>query len=177
MKTCSVKGCENSNRSMGYCGLHYSRWRKYQDPLGFTPRTKKVAVDTKLVMEMYKTKSASDIAVMLGTTSHTILKRLREAGVTILKTRKGINVKSKNGSWKGDKVGLSALHGYMKRRLVKPVLCQGCNLRPVADLANISQMYKRDDSDWEWLCRTCHMDKDGRFRRFQEAHAKWLKSR
>jgi len=34
------------------------------------------------------------------------------------------------------------------------------------DLANISQEYKREISDWEWLCRKCHMTKDGRLKCF-----------
>jgi len=30
------------------------------------------------------------------------------------------------------------------------------------DVANISGKYKRDIKDFEWLCRLCHMTKDGR---------------
>ena len=33
---------------------------------------------------------------------------------------------------------------------------------PPYDLANISQEYRRDVDDFEWLCRSCHMKKDGR---------------
>jgi hypothetical protein len=64
--------------------------------------------------------------------------------------------------WKGDSVGVDALHTYIRRLLPKPELCQCCQNEPPYDLANISQEYKRDVSDWEWLCRRCHMQKDGR---------------
>lgn len=30
------------------------------------------------------------------------------------------------------------------------------------DIANVSQRYLRDISDWRWLCRRCHMISDGR---------------
>ena len=72
------------------------------------------------------------------------------------------NVGEKNGQWKGDKVGLSALHEYIGNRLIKPKACEMCGKEKPLDLANISQEYKRELTDWEWLCRTCHMTKDGR---------------
>lgn len=81
---------------------------------------------------------------------------------------KGINKGSKNGQWKGNKVGYYALHEYVKYHLPKPDLCNLCKKVKKLDLANISQEYKRDLSDWEWLCRICHMMKDGRmFKRTQ----------
>lgn len=66
--------------------------------------------------------------------------------------------------WKGDSVGIDALHVYIHRRLPKPDKCQECKNAPPVDLANISNEYKRDISDWEWLCRRCHMYKDGRLK-------------
>lgn len=68
----------------------------------------------------------------------------------------------KNPSWKGDKVGYSGLHHWVRRRLLKPVACSDCKKIKDLDLANISGEYKRDLADWEWLCRLCHMKKDGR---------------
>ena len=79
------------------------------------------------------------------------------------KNRKGIiNVEGKNGMWKGDAVGYVALHAWVRARKLKPHFCEYCNNKPAHDLANISQQYKRELSDWEWLCRKCHMGKDGR---------------
>lgn len=65
-------------------------------------------------------------------------------------------------NWKGDQVGLVALHSWAKRWLSKPECCQHCGEKNPLDLANKSQEYKRDLSDWLWLCRRCHMFQDGR---------------
>ena len=73
-----------------------------------------------------------------------------------------------NGQWKGDKVGYSALHEWIKNHFPKPKLCVDCKENPPYDLANISQEYKRELSDWEWLCRRCHMIKDGRMNKLKE---------
>ena len=68
-----------------------------------------------------------------------------------------------NPNWKGDEVGLCALHQWIRIRLPQPLNCEGCNiLTPNLDLANISQKYFRRLDDWEYLCRRCHMNKDGR---------------
>jgi len=81
---------------------------------------------------------------------------------------KGINSGQKNGQWKGDQVGYAAVHEWVKNRKIKPDLCERCKIRKVYDLANISEQYKRDVSDYEWLCRTCHMKKDGRLRNLRQ---------
>lgn len=70
---------------------------------------------------------------------------------------------AKHGNWKGDSVSYGALHDYIKYYKPKPEACSNCGEKPKRlDLANISQTYKRDLDDWEWLCRRCHMIKDGR---------------
>jgi len=70
----------------------------------------------------------------------------------------------KNPMWKADKVGYHALHGWLKTRLPKPEnnLCQRCFNGPAYDLANVTGIYKRDLSNWKYLCRRCHMWFDGR---------------
>jgi len=68
----------------------------------------------------------------------------------------------RNHSWVGDKIGYEGVHGWIKKRLKNPMICSCCKKSGKVDLANISQEYKRDLSDWEWLCRKCHMIKDGR---------------
>ena len=67
-----------------------------------------------------------------------------------------------NSQWKGDTVGYTGLHNWVYRNSEKPSKCEGCGKERKLDAANISGEYKRDISDWEWLCRKCHMDKDGR---------------
>jgi hypothetical protein len=80
--------------------------------------------------------------------------------------RKGIknflNRKEKNGQWKGNNVSKNPLHQWIKRYKPKILLCECCNTNKSYDLANISQEYKRELNDWEWLCRKCHMTKDKR---------------
>lgn len=71
-----------------------------------------------------------------------------------------------NNQWKGDDVGMKALHDWIRRRKLKPNLCECCKKRKPKDLANISGKYKRDVNDFEWLCRKCHMEKDGRKEKF-----------
>lgn len=72
----------------------------------------------------------------------------------------------RNNNWKGDAVGIDALHAFIRSRLTKPEKCVHCNDAPPIDLANKSGKYKRDVSDWEWLCRRCHMISDGRLDNF-----------
>ena len=67
-----------------------------------------------------------------------------------------------NGMWKGDKASLSAIHIWIKARKPKPKCCEKCNKNKPFDLANISGEYKRDVKDFEWLCRSCHMNSDNR---------------
>lgn len=76
---------------------------------------------------------------------------------------KGMNVNERNGQWKGDNVGYDGLHCWVRRRLPQPDRCEKCGeKKEKLDLANISQKYLRRLDDWEWLCRKCHMDGDGR---------------
>lgn len=32
MRKCSIQGCTNTPHSRGWCGKHYTRWRKWGDP-------------------------------------------------------------------------------------------------------------------------------------------------
>lgn len=87
----------------------------------------------------------------------------------ILKTT--INIADSNGMWKGDDVGYTALHEWVAKRLPRPNLCVDCNKKPALDLAN-KGIYNRELRNWEWLCRSCHMIKDGRM---DKLHQKVLK--
>lgn len=76
--------------------------------------------------------------------------------------RKNINVSENNGQWKGDAVGYEALHAWVKRRYFHSDKCDNCGKPCIPDLANKSGEYKRDLTDWNYLCRKCHMESDGR---------------
>ena len=46
-RTCDVPGCDTVHRAVGYCAMHYNRWRRYGDPHVNTqtrpPRTRQEA--------------------------------------------------------------------------------------------------------------------------------------
>jgi hypothetical protein len=70
-----------------------------------------------------------------------------------------------NPAWKGDNVGYVSLHDWIKRRKPKSMFCEKCGeITSKLDCANISGEYKRDISDFRWLCRRCHMKEDGRIK-------------
>lgn len=73
-----------------------------------------------------------------------------------------------NPNWKGDNVGMDALHNWIKRRLAKPLGCNDCGEIKPLDLANKSHEYKRDLHDWLWLCRKCHVKYDGHVKKSWE---------
>jgi len=80
------------------------------------------------------------------------------------------NTGSNNGNWKGDNVGRCALHEWATKYKPKPKLCQECNERTPYDMSNVTGRYLRELSDWEWLCRRCHMKKDGRLDKLIEGN-------
>ncbi len=62
--------------------------------------------------------------------------------------------------WKGDGVGYSALHDWVKRKLGKPEKCEFCGREYLTGhkivWANKSGKYLRDIDDWIRLCSKCH---------------------
>jgi hypothetical protein len=80
-----------------------------------------------------------------------------------------INVSEKNGMWVGDKVSYTALHTWVRK--YKPTtngICEGCKtFNKLLDLAN-KGIYDRNFENWEWLCRRCHMTKDGRMKNLKQ---------
>jgi len=80
----------------------------------------------------------------------------------------------KNPQWKGDNVGYGKLHEWVKNRMVKPKICPKCKKRKAYDLAN-KGIYNRDLKNWEYLCRKCHMESDGRMGRFLKHQRKFPK--
>jgi len=80
-----------------------------------------------------------------------------------------------NPHWIGDKIGYSGLHAWVRKRYPKTLLCEKCKKVPPIDLAN-KGIYNRDTKNWEWLCRRCHMEADGRLMTLIEgdkARKKW----
>ena len=74
-------------------------------------------------------------------------------------------MKGKNNyGWKGDDVGYSALHSWVKRNLGKPTKCEHCRKDGLTGKkihwANIDHQYKRNLDDWIRLCCKCHIKYD-----------------
>ena len=77
----------------------------------------------------------------------------------------------KNNGWKGTRVKYSGLHLWVQKELGRADHCDGEKCSGVSERyewANISGEYKRDVNDFEWLCRKCHMKKDGRYYKWQK---------
>ena len=83
----------------------------------------------------------------------------------------GIYSDDKTGSWKGDKAGRKALDQWAKRRIPKPKRCELCKSKKPLEMSNKSQKYKRDTSDWQWICKKCHRNYDG------NSHKAWITRR
>lgn len=69
------------------------------------------------------------------------------------------NIKGiRNSNWKGDDVGYSALHCWIKSNYGFPSKCKDCGTTSAKqyDWANISGTYKRDIKDFKRLCVKCH---------------------
>lgn len=62
-----------------------------------------------------------------------------------------------HGMWKGDDVGLGALHDWVRVRIPKPDKCQ-CGSTGPLDLHNIDKKYTRDLTKWVYLCKKCHAE-------------------
>jgi hypothetical protein len=65
--------------------------------------------------------------------------------------------------WKGDKVGYTELHRWVRKNRVRPSACEQCGDVGRTEWANKSHEYRRDLTDWLALCRLCH-------RRYDMAH-------
>lgn len=122
-----------------------------------------------------KTWKTSEEAKLKNRLTHLGKKLTEETKLKMSQSRKGkpkseetkkkmrlVRLKDKNPMWKGDKVGNKSLHEWITNHFPKTILCQICNKKPPYDLANRSGHYLRDLTDWQWLCRRCHMLSDGR---------------
>jgi NUMOD3 motif-containing protein len=67
----------------------------------------------------------------------------------------GITGKS-HPCWKGDKVGYSGLHLWIRKYFPKPQKCQMCKEKIPEDVANITGIYNREFKNWAWFCTKCH---------------------
>lgn len=78
----------------------------------------------------------------------------------------------KNISWKGDEVGYSGLHFWVRKNLGTPSKCEHCKTTVAKrfEWANKSREYKRQLDDWIRLCPSCHHEYD----RKNKAYIKYM---
>lgn len=78
-----------------------------------------------------------------------------------------------NGMWKGDEVGYHALHTWLRREYGIPTICENCGVTHqecgTLQWANKSGEYKRERSDWMFLCVKCHRKHDNHADKIQQA--------
>ena len=71
-----------------------------------------------------------------------------------------IHIGKRNKAWKGDDVGYSALHEWIRKHLGQPTKCEHCDKDNLTchDIhwANKDHTYKRQKEDWIRLCAKCH---------------------
>ena len=119
--------------------------------------------------KFFSKETRQKISIALMGNKHGVGKWTKER----IEKRKALNLTGEKASnWKGDLIGYRGLHRRIRRIFPKPEFCNDCKINPPYDLANISNEYKRDISDWEWLCRQCHMLKDGRIKGLEKRYFK-----
>lgn len=73
-------------------------------------------------------------------------------------SRKGAN----NNMWKGNDVGIGAIHDWVKNNNIKPEKCERCNNTKNIQLSfnHLLGNYTREINDYIWLCSSCHKKRD-----------------
>lgn len=70
----------------------------------------------------------------------------------------------KNNWWKGDAVGYSGIHKWIKKYYGSADRCENCPIEfkqgVYFEWANLSGLYKREREDWKMMCRKCHREHD-----------------
>jgi hypothetical protein len=77
--------------------------------------------------------------------------------------------------WKGDRAGAHSIHRWVEKRLQKPSACPECKRVVSLELVYYDHLvgtrrgtYKRDVLCFQWLCRRCHVTKDGRLKYLED---------
>lgn len=93
------------------------------------------------------------------------IEKIKQSKLGVKNPNYNKNLSGENGpNWNSDytKITYKQLHKWLRKQIPKPEKCEVCNIRPALDLANITGVYNRDLSNWQYQCRRCHMLIDGR---------------
>lgn len=101
-------------------------------------------------------------------------KRMLEIRIQEFGFQKGhkINLGEKSPNWKGDEVSYGGLHKWVRFHKPIPKRCQICKKIRKLQASNISGKYKREVSDWQYICARCHVYLDGTVNNLKLRHKK-----
>lgn len=85
--------------------------------------------------------------------------------ISLSRIGRSFNANEKHGQWRGDMVGYKALHAWLRRNYGIPITCETCGSTVKIQYSNISGEYRRERSDWQLLCQSCHRKYDNMMRR------------
>ena len=147
--------CEVNNSTI------FEKIGKYNIPTKDTKFKEKVCIEKELLEGLYwgLEYNQREIGDLFNLTQTSIYNRMRRYNIPTRdcsEYNKGKNQNEKSWNWKGDAVGYSAVHNWVRKRKEKPDKCVMCNKKPPRDLANISGKYRRDIRDYIYVCVKCH---------------------
>jgi len=81
------------------------------------------------------------------------------------KNRIGRFNEENSSTWKGNDVGYSGVHAWIKNKFGFPNKCEICGTTTakIYHWANINHRYKRKAEDWKRMCVSCHAKYDYKF--------------
>lgn len=140
------KVCFKKRRVLEFCDKHYRRWIKSHD-LQLVQDDEYWKKRSGFMSKAGRKKLGEFRKTQVGKYKHTdkIKKHLR-------KMKLGI----KNPLWKGDKVGYTPLHIWVRRNKPKPNKCEICKEDKKLEVSNKNGKYSRNLNDWQWICKRCH---------------------
>jgi hypothetical protein len=65
--------------------------------------------------------------------------------------------------WKGSDAGRGSIHYWITQNKTKPKKCEICGTINKLELSNKDHSYKRDITEYKYLCRSCHRKFDFRY--------------
>jgi len=106
------------------------------------------------------------VAQQCGVPESRVYWALKKMGVIDPSNMSRAKTGERNPMWK-DNISYIAMHQWVRRNKASGP-CVSCGSEKNVDAANISGECLRKLSDWEWLCRRCHMKADGRMEKLRQ---------